>query len=144
MAITFELRKFSMEDLGEVGDLILKNKEEASPVSFEIDIDAYHYLICDPLVFVALDEEHIVGYSIFRVSNHPHYNKSIAIQDVIYIHPDFRKGSVGTRFYKFIEKELENTEAEAVIISHTSQKDLSLLFNRLGYNQLEVLYMKEI
>lgn len=143
--VTFHNTTFNMDDFAEAKELFYLNKDETSPMPFELDIDVFHYLNCQPLAYVARgDEGEIVGYSLFRVENHPHYNRTMAFQDVIYIHPDYRKGSTGLRFYKYIEKEISKTEAEAIMVSHTFQKDLGPLFTKMGYTPLEVTHIKEI
>lgn len=144
MVTVFESRPFLMPDYTEVIDMCKANKEETSPLNWDLNVDVYNYLASDVRVFLALNEGSIVGYSIFRTVKHPHHiDKMVGFQDVLYIHPDFRKGFTGIRFYKYIENELKD-KVDALIISHTFKKDLSSVYNRMGYEPLEVTYMKEI
>jgi hypothetical protein len=145
MGIRYETRLFTVRDLAEVADQCEHNKQEVSPIEWPLDVDPYSYLNGNTRVFVILnDDDEIKGYSIFRITEHPHHQlKLVGYQDVTYIHPDYRKGIVGLKFYKYIEKELSE-EVHALIISHTFKKDLSPLFKRMGYNPLEISYIKEI
>ena len=145
MGIRYESRLFNVLDLAEVAEQCEHNKQEASPLDWPLDVDPYNYLNGSTRVFVIINsDDEIVGYSIFRITEHPHHqSKLIGYQDVIYIHPDYRKGIAGLKFYKYIEKELSE-EVDALIISHTFKKDLSPLFERMGYNALEISYIKEI
>lgn len=141
----FEQRPFLVEDFFEVKEhLIQENYDETAPKIFDINPDIYFYLAEEPLVFIAVEDEKIVGYSIFFIREHAHYQRYVAYQDVMYIHPDHRKGMTGYKFIKYIEGQLKDTEAEAILLCHSVLRDLSPIFKRLGYSPIEVTYAKEI
>lgn len=143
MGLKFESSDFRMEDYNSAKHLFDINKEEAVPIDWELDIDVFSYLTGNNKVFMIKDGEDIVGYSIIRIVNHPHYNRLVGMQDVLYVHPDHR-GIAGIKLIKFIESSLRDINVEGIIQSTTSKKDLSVLYERLGYTEIEKLYFKEI
>ena len=61
------------------------------------------------VVVTARDLDRLVGYSVFFITNHMHYQQNVfAMNDVLYLHPDYRKGSLGIKFIKASEIYLKN------------------------------------
>lgn len=136
-------KQFSIEDYSRAISLYEDNKAETSDLPWELDIDVYSFLTMDCEVFTMEDGESIVGYAIFLVDDHPHYQKRAAFQNVLYVHPKYR-GLSGIKFLKFIESSLRDISVEGIFQSSTTKKDISPLLKRMGYQETERVYFKEL
>lgn len=109
------------------------------------DYDAYKRLAdCGMLrcVTVRADEE-LVGYIIFIIQPHLHYMTcKTAFEDIYYIRPDFRKGRVGIRLFKYAEEVLKGIGVNRVIMHTKIHMDNSKLFEYLGYKWTDKLFTK--
>ena len=98
-------------------------------------------IIC---TFTARHLDKLVGYQTYTVHRHHHYNIMAATQNVLFLHPDHRKGTAGIRFIKFAERCLSGMGVE-LIMQHTKRmKDLSRLFGRLGYKETDMIMIKRL
>jgi GNAT superfamily N-acetyltransferase len=53
-------------------------------------------------IFTARADGVLIGYAVFIVRKHPHYKRHTwANNDVIWVHPDHRRGGVGRDFVRF-------------------------------------------
>lgn len=136
--------EFTIENFNKVAIEVLRNIKEVSPIDWPFDIALYSYYDSSVWTFRVEDEDEIVAYSVFRVGTHPHYNKLVAQQDVLYVKPEYRKGSFGIRFIKDIESSLKELSVEGIFQNSTVKKDLSKLFNRIGYKEVDTVYFKEL
>jgi hypothetical protein len=87
----------------------------------------------------------LMGYAVFFLSPHPHYRGQVfATQNLIYLVPDERKGSTGTRFLRWCDAQLK--AAGAVVVHHYSglKKDISSVLLRSGYKMIETLWAKKL
>jgi len=80
----------------------------------------------------------LVGYAVFLVRKHDHYATSPAwaMNDIIWLHPDFRNWGVGTDLAAFWEKDLY---AQGVSVVHIEAKIahqalIALLVGKRGYS----------
>lgn len=87
-----------------------------------------------------------VGYAGYSVTDHLyHPDYRLGNQDTLYVHPDYRKGMVGVKLIKFSEKILkENYKVNLVIQHSTVRHDISRLLGRLGYNEADTTFIKEV
>ncbi len=90
------------------------------------------------------EDDVIVGYGLFILQRHLHYEELFAINDVFYILPEYREGMLGYKFIKFMEKDLEFNQVKMVVWSVKPQKDYSNLLKRLGYGLLEMNYFRRL
>lgn len=87
----------------------------------------------------------IVGYYVAFVNVHLHYAHSLtALTDVYYIHPDHRKGSVGIKLFKEAERTLKARGVQRIFSGTKKSKDMSKLFEFLGWTHNENLFVKWI
>ena len=94
-------------------------------------------------IITARDEGKIVGYSIFFVNAHLHYKSSIyANNDLLYLHPEYRKGSLGIKLIKYSEKVLRDLGVTKILWHIKFNKDFRLLLHRLGYIDEDVIVGK--
>jgi GNAT superfamily N-acetyltransferase len=109
------------------------------------DYDAYKRLANAGMlrcITVRADEE-LIGYIIFVVQPHLHYMTcKTAFEDIYYIHPDFRKGRVGIRLFKYAEEVLRSIGVNRVIMHTKIHMDNSKLFEYLGYKWTDKLFTK--
>ena len=90
-------------------------------------------------VYTARDDGELVGYAIFFVSPHIHYADTIvAMNDVLFLHPAHRKGSMGTRLIKFCEQGLRTRGAHKIVWHIKLSRDWSPILIRLGYVTEEI------
>lgn len=85
------------------------------------------------------------GYQVMLVSPHPHSIRSLqAVQDILYICPQFRKGLTGYRFIKWCGDQLR-AEGVQIVHQHISARyDFGHLLNRLGYELEDKVYSKNL
>jgi len=83
---------------------------------------------------VRTDNGKLVGYAVFLLRNHLHYKKHIwALNDIVFVHPDYRDGRIGRRLVQFWEQDLK---ARGVHVVHVNVKighpalDLVLRFEK--------------
>ena len=93
-------------------------------------------------ITVRADEE-VIGYAIFIVQPHLHYMTcKTAFEDIYYIRPDFRKGRVGIRLFKYAEEVLKGIGVNRIIMHTKIHMDNSKLFEYLGYKWTDKLFTK--
>ncbi len=88
----------------------------------------------------------LLGYAVFFVGTNPHYRSSLqAVQDVLYLHPDMRRGRTAVNLIRFSEAELKR-EGVQVIYQHVklAHPALGILLAREGYEHIEHIYAKRI
>lgn len=93
-------------------------------------------------ITVRADEE-IIGYAIFFIQPHLHYMTcKTAFEDLYYIRPDYRKGRVGIRLFKYAEEVLKGIGVNRIIMHTKIHMDNSKLFEYLGYKWTDKLFTK--
>lgn len=114
----------------------------------KIDVDHEAYLKLDELgrlyVCTAREDGRLIGYSIFFLMHHFHYKSAglMAMADMYYVLPGYRRGGIGARLFIAAEKGLREL---GVIRMHTSSKvaqDHTELFERLGWKLTDYTYSK--
>lgn len=96
-------------------------------------------------VVTARSAGQIIGYHISIVRPHLHYRTSLsAFTDVYYIHPDHRKGMVGVKLFKEVEKTLKQRGVQKMFTGTKLSLDMGRLFEHLGWKETERLYTKVI
>lgn len=91
-------------------------------------------------LFTARDGGRLIGYSAFYVQNHIHYTDTIvAANDVLFLHPDYRKGSAGIKLIKFSEQQLQAQGVNKITWHVKFSKDFRPILHRLGYADEEVM-----
>ena len=109
------------------------------------DYDAYKKLADAGMlrcITVRADDE-VIGYAIFIIQPHLHYMTcKTAFEDIYYIRPDFRKGRVGIRLFKYAEEVLKGIGVYRIIMHTKIHMDNSKLFEYLGYKLTDKLFTK--
>ena len=97
------------------------------------------------VVFTARDGNLLVGYNAFFVQKHMHYaGFTVAQNDVLFLHPDYRLGMTGIRLLKTSEAGLKVAGAEKITYHVKFLKDFRPILHRLGYSDEEVMCGKII
>lgn len=115
----------------------------------ELDPDAQAYAelaATDHLrIFTVRDEGALVGYAMFVVRRNPHYRGSLtAVQDVLYLKPEYRRGMTGVRLLRLSERSLA-AEGVQVVYHHVKRTNrVGELLERLGYELTDQLYAKRL
>jgi GNAT superfamily N-acetyltransferase len=87
----------------------------------------------------------LIGYHAAFLSNHPHYkNDLMALTDIFYLTPEFRRGLLGFRFFRFIEGELKKLGVVKMMAGSKTSLDLRVLFIRLGWIETDIMHGKYI
>lgn len=92
-----------------------------------------------------VDRGRLVGYVIFFLRPNMHYRRSLqAAQDVLYLHPDYRRGMAGVTLIRVAETRLR-AEGVQVIYHHVKRTNrVGELLERLGYEHVENVYAKRL
>jgi mannose-6-phosphate isomerase-like protein (cupin superfamily)/L-amino acid N-acyltransferase YncA len=96
-------------------------------------------------VFTVRDAGALVGYVMFIVRWNPHYRSSlIAMQDVLYLKPEYRRGRTGITLIRVAETRLR-AEGVQVVYHHVKRTNrVGELLERLGYELVDQLYAKRL
>lgn len=95
------------------------------------------------VVFTAREDGKLVGYSAFFINKHIHYASLIAAQnDVLFIHPEFRRGTTALKFIDYCESMLQVLGARKVTYHIKFSLDWRPVLHRRGYSDEEVMCAK--
>lgn len=146
--ITAQVESF-METLEETKPMFPIHWEELALNKDEVPLDPQYDVYearenAGELLFVTLREEGIiVGYFIGFISPALHYKTCLTcIMDIFYVHPDHRGSNAGFLLFTFLEGELKKRGVDRVYVGSKCHLDASFLFERLGYDRVEVYYQK--
>jgi hypothetical protein len=100
----------------------------------------------DAMLFVgARDEGRLVGYSLFIISHMMHYmSTKSAMNDVVFLAPEYRQGMAGIKLMKFCETELARLGVKKVLWSVKVVKDFRKILYRMKYQDEDVILSKII
>jgi GNAT superfamily N-acetyltransferase len=91
------------------------------------------------------NEDKIVGYSIFIITNALHYaDLKIAQNDILYIHPDYRGTQWGIRLIKASEDAIKERGIKMIMWHGKENTSFSSLMPRLGYLVQDIMFSKEL
>lgn len=118
-------------------DTIILDPDWDSYYAFEA-VGQFHCMVCRV-------DGNLAGYHICFVRPHLHYKNSLsAITDIFFIHPDHRQGRIGVQLFKESEKSLRERGVQKIYLGCKISKDLTPLFERLGYAKIEYVFAKVI
>ena len=111
------------------------------------DVEAYRQMdragsLC---IVTARAQGVLVGYIVMFIKRHLHYKDTyVATDDIHFIHPLYRKGSLGLRLIAAAEKEMVVRKVKIMILRTKAAHNHGLLFERLGYAPLDIVYSKAL
>jgi GNAT superfamily N-acetyltransferase len=88
----------------------------------------------------------LVGYVTLVVRTNPHYATSVqAVADLLYLHPDHRRGRAGVGLIRYAEDQLRR-EGVQVVMHHVkiAHPRLGEILRRGGYIPIDTLYAKRL
>lgn len=96
-------------------------------------------------IFTAREGKRLVGYFVTTTAKSLHYKDHVfATNDVIYLHPDYRKGLAGWHLLKTAEKYLRQDGVSLLFVNTKIHKPFDVLLTRLGYNHIENVFSKRL
>jgi GNAT superfamily N-acetyltransferase len=102
-------------------------------------LDAMGKLLC----LTARLDGRLIGYSVFLLTRVAHYKSTLcAVNDVIYVEPEFRKGSIGVRLIRESEKRLKDLGVVKMTWHTKTSNDLSALLLKMGFAVDEIMMAK--
>jgi GNAT superfamily N-acetyltransferase len=100
-------------------------------------------------VYTARHDGALVGYSLFVVDRHIHYRDLlVASNDVLYLHPEYRRGMAGIKLIRYSEEMLAERGVDKVFWhikfnrEPGDKKDFRAIMHRMGYGDEEVVVGK--
>lgn len=95
------------------------------------------------MIYTARDEGKLVGYFVVLITKSLHYSDHFfASNDIIFIHPDYRKGTNAIRLIRFAENDLKERGISMLIINTKTKQPFDALLDRMGYQLTERVYTK--
>lgn len=148
MGVTFQ-RERAHDVIPELEPLLMRHWEEIAhfkDVPLQPDFDAYRKLEDrDCLrVFTARNDGALIGYAIFIVSVNIHYATRQAVQDVLFLAPEYRNARVGLGLIKFGDDELTKECVSAIFHHVKAAHDFGPLLRSIGYELVDYIYGKRI
>lgn len=123
---------------------IAVNKDK---IKLNPDWDAYHALEQNQRlkIFTARSEEELVGYFVVITGSNLHYKDHVfAVNDILYLRKEYRKGRTGIKLIKFAEKYLRDDGVSVLNINTKVHKPFDVLMEHMGFGLVERVYSKYI
>ena len=96
-------------------------------------------------IFTARDEGRLVGYGVFFVGPNRHYKDSTqAVQDILFVHPDYRGRTVGARLIKFCDEQCRAENIQVIYHHIKAAHDFGPLLIHCGYELVDLIYAKRL
>lgn len=100
---------------------------------------------------VARRDSVAVGYAVYFIVPHLHYDQLVAENDIFYLAPEERHGWVGLRLFRHAERLLRERGVDEMIgrvKQHVKpgrgRSDLGPMFEFMGYRPIETVYRKRL
>ncbi len=96
-------------------------------------------------IVIVRENGKLVGYHASIIDTLMHYKKVLAAKgDLYWLHPDHRKGTIGIRLLKEVERTLKLRGVQVIYDITKLYLDNGKIFERLGYRPIERNYSKWI
>ena len=143
-------RETSATVLDEIKPLLAAHWREITHYpDIALDVDYERFLAAEKRgalrIFTARNNGELAGYAIFLVGPSSRSKQSIqALQDVLYLDPEYRRGRIGMHLIKFADDALR-AEGVQVSIQHVkAAHDFGPLLARLGYELVDLVYSRRL
>ncbi len=116
-------------------------------IDFDPNYEAYEAAQENDMLYVYTmrDDGELAGYNIFFVQAHPHYKSDIfAVNDIVYIAPNYRHKSDTVEFFQYCENELKELGVSVITYHMKVLKTFEMLMKGLGMDHAEHSYTKYI
>lgn len=134
--------------LKEALPMMVDNNNEVNLFGEPLSLDFETYLASEEAgglksYTVRTEENKLVGYCLFFISNHTHHKgMMVAHQDVIYVDPIYR--TCGIRLLRYTESELKTQGVNLIIQAAPKISRLGKVLERLKYEEMETLYIRRL
>lgn len=125
----------------EVAPLLLEHWRELGQKDLTLDPDWTRMALLERaghfVVFTARDmSRNLRGYAAYITQPHLHYRgATVAFNDVVWLHPDCRRGRDGVLFLRYCEKQLHARRVEKIYCNTKINTNLDALLGRIGYTK---------
>lgn len=131
-------QEFLCECVREAMPLIEQHHRELMPHAIPLDPCWDDYALLERLgrfvVFTARREGALVGYSAFHVARHLQSGGfPRAINEVFYVAPEHRRGTVPLGFLRFSHARLKELGARHIAYAYKASNNLGAILHRLGF-----------
>lgn len=145
---------YARETLAQVRDEIVPlleahYKEIAHYDDIELSPDWEFYELMDSgdrlRIFTARDDGVLIGYGVFFIGQNKHYKDSRqALQDIFFIHPDFRGRTVGARLILFCDEQCRAENTQVIYHHIKAAHNFGHLLVHCGYELVDLIYAKRL
>ncbi len=139
------------ENIKEMWELFVLHREELATYKhiMKVNPDVAMYKILEDtgkiFTLALYDENKIVGYSVTLVFTHMHYSDTIHAQnDLIFVHPDYRRGRHGIKLIAETERIAKERGAKFIIFHGKEGTKFCELMPKMGYTVHDIVFTKEI
>ena len=150
VGVTFQREEFTEALLVEMWPLWLKHYDEISAykdIPFDPDLGKYAMIAQAGAlrIFTMRDAGMIVGYEVLFAQTNPHYKTSLqAVQDILFVDPELRKGLTGYKFIRWVDRQLK-AEGVQIVYQHIKAKhNFGVMLERQGYHLVDLIYAKRL
>ena len=143
-------REFLHDCWGEIATLAYEHYLEIAvfrDIPFDPDKDRYLRLEDAGMIhcFTVRDAGVLIGYAVFIAQTNGHYQSSLqAVQDVLYLHNDYRRTGLARELICFCDQELRVAGVQVVYQHVKPARDFSKLLESEGYQLVERVYARKL
>lgn len=148
--ITFAIEPFT-ENLPELKVILPLHYEELAldqgqvPLSPQYDVYEARENAGELIYITARKSGKLIGYFIGFIAPGLHYSSCLTCtMDIFYIHPAHRGSNFGRELFGFVETELLRRGVDRWFVGSKVHSDASWLFEKLGFDRVEITYSKYI
>ena len=112
-------------------------------VPYDPDWDRYAKMADAGMLHIvtARDEGKLIGYYISLLTAGMHYRSTVyAMNDVLFVDPEYRGGTVAYRMFKYAFEQLKAAGAQIITIHMKTDAPFEKLCQKLGMQKQEYLY----
>jgi GNAT superfamily N-acetyltransferase len=146
--ITFQVERLT-DILGEIQPLIEAHWQEIALYKDQFPLnpnyEKYRMLDAGGMIHTvtARKDGELAGYYISFVMPHLHYQDClVALNDILFLKSDYRRGRVGMKMISFAEQELSKLGVHRMMIHVKTQHDFSPLLLGMGFVESEKTFEK--
>jgi len=135
-------QKNDYEDIIQLYNLFVGNDRYS-----KYDNDSFEKVINNPsnYIFVALDNNRIIGFATFSIRDVVRYPKPIAELDELFVHEDYRKKGIGKLLMTEVENKAKEFDCYRLFIeSHYDHKAAHKFYESLGYTNYGYHFIKNL
>jgi hypothetical protein len=114
-------------------------------IELKPDFESYQKLqdIGAIVCFTARRDGQLIGYNLFFVRHNLHYmNSKQAVQDVVFIHPEFR--GFGKNFFIYCDNVLKSQNVQVVYHHIKAAHNFGSMLESIGYKLVDLIYAKRL